>query len=231
MGRVLRWTLGLAAVLLVIFVAINAFDEDPSPVAKQLATPAPNPLKPEENLYLALMGFAGPSGTVPIEAGQARVAEYETRKQRSAEMMKTAPQIEAEYSQLNRDYGIHKKNYEDLVKTGVLDPTKGPSRGILWRLPISCHSIFRPPVAPSVIFSSPSVLRYSRSMPNSGTKRPPKMVTIHSLDEMKAAVQQNDSLTKMLVLGLGEAIVTTCGMARVFLGNAALLGDEPKGPG
>ena len=75
--RVLRWTLGLAAVLLFIFVAINAFDEDPSPVAKQLATPAPNPLKPEENLNLALMGFAGPSGTAPIAAGQAKVAEYE----------------------------------------------------------------------------------------------------------------------------------------------------------
>ena len=29
--------------------------------------------------------------------------------------MKTAPQIEAEFAQLNRDYGIHKKNYEDLV--------------------------------------------------------------------------------------------------------------------
>ncbi len=30
-------------------------------------------------------------------------------------MMKTAPQIEAEAAQLNRDYAIHKKNYEDLV--------------------------------------------------------------------------------------------------------------------
>jgi uncharacterized protein involved in exopolysaccharide biosynthesis len=30
-------------------------------------------------------------------------------------MMKTAPQIESEFSQLNRDYAINKKNYEDLV--------------------------------------------------------------------------------------------------------------------
>jgi hypothetical protein len=65
-------------------------------------------------------------------------------------------------------------------------------------------------------------------MPNPGTKRSRKMVTIHNLQEMKAAAQDNDSQTKLLVLGLGEAIVTTCGMARVFLGNGASFGDEPS---
>lgn len=44
-----------------------------------------------------------------------RVAEYEARQGRQREMMKTMPQIEAEYTQLNRDYDIHKKNYEQLV--------------------------------------------------------------------------------------------------------------------
>ncbi len=53
------------------------------------------------------------------------------------------------------------------------------------------------------------------------------MVTIHNLSEMKVAVQQNDSQTKLLVLGLGEAIVTTCGTARGFLGESACFGDEP----
>ena len=66
-------------------------------------------------------------------------------------------------------------------------------------------------------------------MSNPGTKRSPKMVTIRTLQEMKAAVQENDSQTKLLVLGLGEAIVTTCGMARVFLGNDAVFGWEPNG--
>jgi hypothetical protein len=46
-------------------------------------------------------------------------------------------------------------------------------------------------------------------MSHSGTKRAPKMVTIHSLDEMKTAARENDPQTKLLVLGLGEAIVTT----------------------
>jgi len=62
----------------------------------------------------------------------------------------------------------------------------------------------------------------------SSTKRARKMVTIHNLNEMKAAVQENDSQTKMLVLGLGEAILTTCGMARIFLGNNPSDGDKPR---
>jgi hypothetical protein len=84
--------------------------------------------------------------------------------------------------------------------------------------------------ASSVIFSLSGLPRYSRCMPNSGAKRSRKMVTIHNLHEMKAAVQENEPLTKLLVLGLGEAIVTTCGVARVFLGNDALFGHDSKDP-
>jgi hypothetical protein len=65
-------------------------------------------------------------------------------------------------------------------------------------------------------------------MSNSGTKRSRKMVTIHNLHEMKAAVNGNDPQTKLLVLGLGEAIMTTCGQARMFVENGDLFGDEPK---
>jgi len=54
-------------------------------------------------------------------------------------------------------------------------------------------------------------------MPQSGATRSPKMVTIHNLHEMKAAAHGSDPQTKLLVLGLGEAIVTTCGQARMFL--------------
>jgi hypothetical protein len=62
-----------------------------------------------------------------------------------------------------------------------------------------------------------------------GAKRTRKMITIHNLNEMKAAVQDNDSQTKLLVLGLGEAIVTTCGVAKVFLGNLAAIEDDGRG--
>lgn len=46
---------------------------------------------------------------------RARVSEYEARYKRTTDMLKSQPQLEAEYTQLNRDYDIHKKNYEQLV--------------------------------------------------------------------------------------------------------------------
>lgn len=44
-----------------------------------------------------------------------RVAEYETRYARLRDSAKLVPQIEAEFAQLNRDYGAHKRNYDSLV--------------------------------------------------------------------------------------------------------------------
>ncbi len=52
---------------------------------------------------------------VQVASLSARVGEYSNRYNRAREMMKTAPQIEAEFAQLNRDYDINKKNYNDLV--------------------------------------------------------------------------------------------------------------------
>lgn len=52
---------------------------------------------------------------VQVASLRARVGEYERRFSRARGLMKTAPQIEAEFSQLNRDYEINKKNYNDLV--------------------------------------------------------------------------------------------------------------------
>lgn len=55
------------------------------------------------------------SAEAQVAALRARVGEYEARYGRVKEMMKSAPQLEAEFAQLNRDYSVHKKNYEDLV--------------------------------------------------------------------------------------------------------------------
>jgi polysaccharide chain length determinant protein (PEP-CTERM system associated) len=46
---------------------------------------------------------------------RARVGEYDSQYRRAVETIKTAPQIEAEFAQLNRDYDANKKNYDALV--------------------------------------------------------------------------------------------------------------------
>ena len=44
-----------------------------------------------------------------------RVAEYEARYSRSRASIQMVPELEAEFVQLNRDYAVHKANYESLV--------------------------------------------------------------------------------------------------------------------
>jgi hypothetical protein len=68
----------------------------------------------------------------PGRALKARVDEYTARYAAARASLKTAPQIEAEAAQLNRDYAIIKKNYEDLVArkqsavmSGELDVASG----------------------------------------------------------------------------------------------------------
>jgi len=69
---------------------------------------------------------------VQVAALRARVQEYSSRYAAALNAMKTSPQLEAEAAQLNRDYAIHKKNYEDLVSrresaaiSGELDVASG----------------------------------------------------------------------------------------------------------
>ena len=69
----------------------------------------------DSNPVLSDMSRALSQADVQVASLRARVAEYESRARRAQEQMKLAPQMEAELAQLNRDYEIHKKNYEDLV--------------------------------------------------------------------------------------------------------------------
>jgi polysaccharide chain length determinant protein (PEP-CTERM system associated) len=69
---------------------------------------------------------------VQVATLRARVNEYQSRYSAAKSAMKTAPQLEAEAAQLNRDYEIHKKNYNDLVArresatmSGELDVASG----------------------------------------------------------------------------------------------------------
>lgn len=69
---------------------------------------------------------------VQVASLRARVEEYSSRYAQAMAALKTAPQMEAEAAQLNRDYAIQKKNYEDLVQrreqaslSGELDVASG----------------------------------------------------------------------------------------------------------
>ncbi len=69
---------------------------------------------------------------VQVASLRARVSEYTARYNQARSTLRTAPQIEAEAAQLNRDYAINKKNYEDLVArrqsaamSGDLDSASG----------------------------------------------------------------------------------------------------------
>ena len=79
-----------------------------TPAMSSPAMPAVSLASQEINRILA-------TSEVQVAALKARVAEYTERYNRAREMLKTAPTIESEAAQLNRDYAIHKKNYEDLV--------------------------------------------------------------------------------------------------------------------
>ncbi len=50
-----------------------------------------------------------------IASMRARVSEYEARVRKLQEMVDTVPKVEAELQRLNRDYAVHKKNYEQLL--------------------------------------------------------------------------------------------------------------------
>lgn len=69
---------------------------------------------------------------VQVASLRARVDEYSGRYAQAMAALKTAPQVEVEASQLNRDYAIQKRNYEDLVQrreqasiSGELDVASG----------------------------------------------------------------------------------------------------------
>ena len=95
---------------------------------------------------------------VQVAALRARVSEYSSRYNQARDMLKNAPQLEAEASQLNRDYAINKKNYEDLVArresasmSGDLDLAAGVAD---FRL-IDPPRVSPKPVSPNRLFLMP----------------------------------------------------------------------------
>jgi hypothetical protein len=68
-----------------------------------------------ENLAVQELNRMMATAEIQVAALKARVEEYGSRYAQVRQSLKTAPQIEVEAAQLNRDYSITKRNYEDLV--------------------------------------------------------------------------------------------------------------------
>lgn len=92
------------------------------------------PTTPGSNASLIQQELSRMLATTEVQVAslRARVAEYTSRYAQALTALKTSPQVEAEAAQLNRDYAIHKKNYEDLVArresaamSGELDVASG----------------------------------------------------------------------------------------------------------
>jgi len=102
--------------------------------AMAAAAAAPTSAAPGPTASLAAqeLGRSLAASEVQVASLKARVNEFSARYAAAREAMKTAPQIEAEAAQLNRDYAITKKNYDDLVArrqsavmSGELDVASG----------------------------------------------------------------------------------------------------------
>jgi polysaccharide chain length determinant protein (PEP-CTERM system associated) len=84
------------------------------PTAAQGDPSAPSSSTAPNPVYQQLKVSLGEVESV-VASLQTRVAEYEARVARLKASAKLAPQLEAELVQLNRDYDVHRRNYQSLV--------------------------------------------------------------------------------------------------------------------
>lgn len=116
---------------------------------------------PGASLAVQELGRMLATSEVQVAALRARVGEYDARLGRARELMKTAPQIESEFSQLNRDYAINKKNYEDLVarrESAALSGDLEGAAGIVDFRLIDPPRVSPQPVAPNRLLLMPIAL-------------------------------------------------------------------------
>jgi polysaccharide chain length determinant protein (PEP-CTERM system associated) len=128
------------------------------------ANAAAAPAVANESLAAQELGRMLATSEVQVAAIKARVSEYSSRLALVRESLKTAPQVESEAAQLNRDYAITKKNYEDLVArrqsavmSGELDVASGVAE---FRL-IDPPRVSPKPVSPNRLLLLPLVLAAS----------------------------------------------------------------------
>ena len=126
-----------------------------------MASPTPTMTNSSQSAATQELSRLLANSEVMVAALRARVTEYTTRYAAAKAASRTSPQIEAEAAQLNRDYGIIKKSYEDLVgrrqsavMSGDLDVASGVAE---FRL-IDPPRVAPKPVSPNRLLLLPLVL-------------------------------------------------------------------------
>jgi polysaccharide chain length determinant protein (PEP-CTERM system associated) len=98
---------------------------------------------------------------IQVAALRARVGEYSSRYAAAKAALKTSPQIEAEATQLNRDYAIIKRSYEDLVgrrQSAVMSGELEVASGVADFRLIDPPRVSQNPVAPNRLMLYPVAL-------------------------------------------------------------------------
>jgi polysaccharide chain length determinant protein (PEP-CTERM system associated) len=117
-----------------------------------------------ESLAAQELSRALAAAEVQVAALRARVSEFATRAASAREALKTAPQLEVEAAQLNRDYAITKKNYEDLVarrQSAVMSGELDVASGVAEFRTIDPPRVSPKPVSPNRMLLLPGVLLLS----------------------------------------------------------------------
>ena len=81
-----------------------------TPAARSMQVDTVGTMRASEQLKVALA-----QAEASVASLQVRVGEYTTRSKQLHEAAKRMPEFEAELAQLNRDYDVNKKNYENLI--------------------------------------------------------------------------------------------------------------------
>ena len=126
-----------------------------------LATATPGATGAASSLAGQELGRMLATSEVQVAALKARVSEYAARYAAARESLKTSPQIEAEAAQLNRDYAINKKNYEDLVarrQSAVMSGELDVASGVADFKLIDPPRVSPKPVAPNRLLLLPAAL-------------------------------------------------------------------------